>query len=85
MDHLVTCCKLVYNLSTRRRASKAFYRTPRTTFLAHFHDFAANHHRAVATEGGKGGKCSPSNNFDNALFNFYKLRKTFKMLKMLKC
>ena len=29
-----------YHLFTPRRATKAFYRTPKTMFLAYFHDFA---------------------------------------------
>ena len=37
---IITHCKLksvpYYNLFIRRRASKAFYRSPKTTFLAHF-------------------------------------------------
>ena len=32
-----------YNLFTQRRASKAFYRSLKTTFLAYFHVFAGNH------------------------------------------
>ena len=32
-----------YNLFTRRRDSKAFYRNPKTTFLAYFHVFAGSH------------------------------------------
>ena len=32
-----------YNQFTRRRASKAFYRNPKTTFLVYFHVFAGNH------------------------------------------
>ena len=35
-----------YNLFTRRRATKAFYRSPKTTFLAYFHVLAGNHQLA---------------------------------------
>ena len=35
---------LVENLFTQRRASSAFCRSSKTTFLAYFHVFAGNHH-----------------------------------------
>ena len=31
------------SLFTRRRVSKAFYRSPKTTFLAYFHFFSGSH------------------------------------------
>ena len=34
---------IMYNLFTRRRASKASNRSPKTTFLDYFHVFAGNH------------------------------------------
>ena len=35
----------INNFFTRRRASKAFYRSIKTTFLAYFHVFPGNHQR----------------------------------------